>query len=71
MRELAPLSDILSQGASPEDILRMLLPDLQVIGRTPVGFRCTCSRERYERILLSLGEVELESMIEELLSDAP
>ena len=30
-----------------------------------VMFRCTCSRERTERVLLSLGEAELRSIIAE------
>lgn len=31
----------------------------------PVVFRCTCSRERTERVLLSLGEAELRSIVAE------
>lgn len=37
----------------------------QILERTPLGYRCTCSRERMEKALISLGEKELKSMAEE------
>jgi molecular chaperone Hsp33 len=41
-----------------EEKVRMFEPD-------PVVFRCGCSRERIERVLLGLGREEVESVLEE------
>ena len=37
----------------------------QILERTPLAYRCTCSRERMEKALISLGRKELGSLIEE------
>ena len=36
-----------------------------ILERTPLEYRCTCSRERMERALISLGRKDLESLIRE------
>jgi molecular chaperone Hsp33 len=38
---------------------------LTVTDRRPASFRCSCSRDRVRRVLLSLGRSELEEMIAE------
>lgn len=37
----------------------------QILERTHLGYRCTCSRRRMEKALISLGRKELESLAEE------
>lgn len=61
------VTSILKGNDDPEAMLRTLLPDFQVeiLEKTPVEYRCTCSRERMERALISLGPEELESLIRE------
>lgn len=46
-----------------EDWFRGLAP--KVLRRTPLRYQCTCSRERMERALISLGEKDLQSLIDE------
>ena len=36
-----------------------------VIARSPVSYRCTCSRRRMEKALIALGREELGRMIQE------
>jgi len=62
---MPPVSTMLREGVTPEGILRRALPDLNVLETTPVSFQCTCSRERYERILITLGRGELEAILHE------
>lgn len=38
---------------------------VELHGSEPVVFRCTCSRERTERVLISLGEAELRGIVAE------
>lgn len=49
----------------PEAMLRTVLSDfeLEILETAPVEYRCTCSRERVERALLSLGASELRDIL--------
>ena len=46
-----------------EDWFRGLEPEL--LDRTPVCYRCTCSRDRMERALLSMGRRDLQEIIDD------
>ena len=46
-----------------EDWFRGLEPEL--LERTPLSYRCGCSRERMEKALISLGRKELQTLIDE------
>ena len=61
------VTHLLQQRDDPETMLRTLLSDfeLEVLEKAPVEYRCSCSRERMERALISLGPEELRSLIEE------
>ena len=37
----------------------------RILERTPIAYRCTCSRDRMERALVSLGRKDLQSLIDE------
>ncbi len=39
--------------------------DIRLFESAPVSFRCGCSRERVEAMLRSLGEAEIESILNE------
>lgn len=61
------MTKMLQSNDDPEAVLRTVLSDfeLEVLETTPVEYRCTCSRERVERALLSLGKEELSSILAE------
>jgi len=48
---------------SADDLLTRLFHEdgVQLLGRKPLRFACSCSRERVEAMLVSLGEVEAEA----------
>lgn len=46
-----------------QDWFRGLEP--KILERTPLDYRCTCSRERMEKALISLGRKDLESLVRE------
>ena len=64
---LAPVTMLLEEGNSPEQILELVLGDLgvEVTDRLPVGFYCNCSKERVEKVLISLNRKELQELIDE------
>ncbi|BCG56637.1 Hsp33 family molecular chaperone HslO [Paenibacillus sp. URB8-2] len=56
---------LLDQGMEPEEMLRQILPDTEVLDEMAITFKCHCSRERVEQTLVSLGRYELEQIIED------
>ncbi len=58
---------LLEKYPDPADLLRAALPDfkLELLEESPVEYRCTCSKERMERALISMGAAELRSLIDE------
>nr|WP_325211260.1 Hsp33 family molecular chaperone HslO [uncultured Oscillibacter sp.] len=67
LRAAGPVTELLKADPDPEALLRQALPglDLEVLEKSPVAYRCDCSRERMERALISLGREELRAMIDE------
>lgn len=67
LSQLKSVTEMLEAGNTPEKILEIVLGGLEpeVTDRMPVAFRCDCSRERVEKVLLSLGEKELQELIDE------
>ena len=64
---LSPVTAMLEAGNTPEEILELVLGEfgVTVTDRMPVSFQCNCSRERVEKVLLSLGKKELEELVAE------
>lgn len=62
---LPPVTTLLAAGATPEDLLAMLLKDLHPGPRwqAPVRYHCGCSRERTQRLLSLLGRDTLTEII--------
>jgi molecular chaperone Hsp33 len=57
---------LLDQGETPESLLHFLVgEDLTVHHAIEPVFKCKCSRERFEKVLITLGKKELRSLIEE------
>lgn len=65
--ELPPLSSLLQQGTTPEQLLELLLAGIEhhPLESTELFFRCGCSRDKVERAILSLGVDGLNKMIAE------
>ncbi|MDO4490667.1 MAG: Hsp33 family molecular chaperone HslO [Lachnospiraceae bacterium] len=61
------VTSMLEAGDTPEQILNRLLGDmdLEILETMPVSFDCNCSWERVSRALISLGQKELQSLIQE------
>ncbi len=55
---------MIRRGETPEDVLGRVFADgFKVLGRSPVCFRCPCSRDRAERALILLGPAEIDAII--------
>ena len=62
-----PVTGLLRNDPDPEAMLRHALSDfdLEILERSPIEYRCYCSRERVTRALISMGREELNSLIRE------
>ncbi|RJX36739.1 Hsp33 family molecular chaperone HslO [Paenibacillus pinisoli] len=65
--KMPPVTTLLAQGQTPEDLLKWLVgeEDLIIHDTMPLMFKCQCSEERVEQTLISLGESELRMIIED------
>lgn len=61
------VTTLLEKYPDPAELLRAALSDfkLELLEESPVEYRCTCSKERMERALISMGAAELRSLIDE------
>ena len=65
--QMPPVSSMYADGMTPEEVCFRLLEGLEpnVLDTSSPIYKCDCSKERVERALLSLGEQELDEMIQE------
>lgn len=61
------VTGLLEKYPDPAELLRAALSDfkLEILEESPLEYRCTCSKERMERALISMGAAELRSLIDE------
>ncbi len=64
---LPPVSTMVNNGASPEDIAREVAGkfEINILDKTQVSFKCMCGVKKVENLLVSLGRQEIKDMIEE------
>lgn len=68
IKDISPITKMLSEGMSIEEILRLALKnfEVEVIYEQNIEYKCNCSRERVEKALISMGKKELKEMAEEM-----
>lgn len=66
--EVPPVSAMLSENMSLEEILQEILGDIELkLGeKSECHYKCNCSRERMERNIYSLGPKELQDILDEI-----
>jgi len=64
IEKLPPLTSLLRQGMTPEGVLDTLFAGIprKTLEKRALAFHCSCSREKIERVLLSLGPAEIAEM---------
>ncbi len=67
IKDMRPISTMLSEGMSLEDIIKTALKyyEVEVLDETQVAYKCNCSRERVEKALISMGKKDLLEMAAE------
>lgn len=64
---LPSVTDMMSEGLTPEDILAKVFDglDVDIKDKLETGFRCDCSKEKVERSLASLNKKDKAEIIED------
>ena len=65
VKNLPPISELLSSGYDPEEIIMNIDGKANILEHVDVKFRCSCSKEKFGRGILSLGSKEIKQMIDE------
>lgn len=67
LKNIRPVSAMLADGITPEEIADMLMDGLnpEPLDEAQPAYKCDCSRERTEGVLISLGKKELDSIAED------
>ncbi len=67
LKQAKPISTLIDEGLTPEEVMEQLFGEfkMEVLDRVPIEYKCNCTREKIEKVLLSLGKEEINSMIEE------
>ena len=64
VKDLESVTKMLSDGKTPEEILRIALKnfEVEVLYEQEIAYKCKCSRQRTEKALMSIGIEDLEEM---------
>ncbi|GHU53310.1 33 kDa chaperonin [Clostridia bacterium] len=67
IQNILPVTGLLEKGFSPEKIANILLDGMNAeqLDTAIVEYKCNCSRERTEQILIALGKEELQTLAKE------
>ena len=67
LQKIPAVTKILDAGKRPEELLDILLEGLapEILDKVPTQYKCNCSRDRMAKALISIGEKELRSMIDD------
>lgn len=59
------VTPMLAEGMRPEEVLRRVMADFELLETQPVSYRCNCSRERVAASLIAIGKKDLQEMVTE------
>lgn len=67
IQQAEPISLMIDKGLTPEEIMNQLLGefDMEVTDKIDLKYHCDCSEEKIEKVLISLGNKEIEDIIHE------
>ncbi len=66
LKNLTPVSEMVNQGMTPEEMIQEIAgEDFQLLEKLDLKFKCNCSREKFEKGLISLGKDQLEEILHE------
>lgn len=67
LAKMGSVSQKIAEGATPLQLIEMVFDNIpfDILDQTDIAYTCNCSREKYSRILSTLNQKDLMSLIEE------
>ena len=65
MRNFPAVSALLNEGHTPEEILKMIFEDVEILDTQDLSFECDCSKDKMRNALMTVGKDEIQAMIDE------
>ena len=67
LKNLRPVTTMIDEGKGPKEIIEEIMTGFQMelLTTTELGFKCQCSKERLEDVLLNLNRDDMLSLIED------
>ena len=67
IKKIRSVTAMLDNGHTPEEMLGEVLEglDVEIVDTLPAQFYCNCSKERIEKAVISIGEKDIQSMIDD------
>ncbi len=66
LSNIKPISQMIEEGFTPEKIVEEITQgDHEFLEEMPLQYTCNCSREKFEKGLISLGRDQLKEILEE------
>ncbi|MCD6435127.1 MAG: Hsp33 family molecular chaperone HslO [Clostridiales bacterium] len=63
IKNMIPVSEMIKKGYTPEDIMNKITNNnYQFLQKLDLNYYCTCSREKFEKGLISLGKSQLKEI---------
>ncbi len=71
IKDIPPVTNMITSGMTPEDICRSVLKkfNLELLDEFTPEYRCNCTRERFERGLATLSKEDLTEMAEDAVTE--
>lgn len=63
LNSIMPISEMVSKGYTPEDIIKELADDYEILEKNDISYYCPCTRDRFYKGIMSLGKKEIEDII--------
>lgn len=67
LKKIRSVSAMIDEGLTPEEIIKEIMPglDMKILSTTDLRFKCQCSKNRLEDVLLNLNRNDMLSLIED------
>ncbi|SMB93456.1 molecular chaperone Hsp33 [Desulfonispora thiosulfatigenes DSM 11270] len=66
LKDVKPISTLIKEGLDAKGLIGEYLKgiDIKILDEKPVMFKCECSKDKLENILISLGDKEIKDIVE-------
>lgn len=67
LKNLSSVTTMLDRGETPESMIDIVLNGLEheILDKIPTKFECDCSKEKVEKALISVGQKDIQEMIDD------